>query len=139
MSGQFSLSETAYSKNPITDQKGVALKFLELVINGKIDEAYQRFVAPDGKHHNAYFRAGFPTLREGMKGNEAQFPNKRFEVKQVLGDGDMVATYSHIVMRPGEKGVAVVHMFRVREGKIVEMWDCGQPVTDDMPNEDGMF
>jgi len=74
-----------------------------------------------------------------MKENHVQFPNMRITVKYVIGDGDLVAIHSHIVLRPGETGVAVVHLFRFQGDKIVEMWDCGQPVPADSPNKDGMF
>lgn len=33
----------------------------------------------------------------------------------------------------------VVHLLRFRGGKIVEIWDCGQPVPADSPNSDGAF
>ncbi len=139
MKNNFNRSESAHSEDTLSKQKQAAIQFLELVASGKVYSAYEEYVDMDGKHHNAYFRAGFPALREAMKENAAQFPDKQLTVKYVLGDGDMVATYSHIVMRPGEKGMAVVHMFRFRESKIVEFWDCGQPVPEDLPNEDGMF
>jgi len=34
---------------------------------------------------------------------------------------------------------AAVHVFRFHSDKIVEMWDCGQPVPVDSPNKDGVF
>ena len=139
MKDNSSRSEAVHSENTISDQKRVALQFLELVAAGKIDDAYERYVASDGKHHNPFFRAGFPALREAMKENAGQFPNMRLTVKHVIGDSDLVATHSHVVLRPGEKGMAVVHLFRFREGKIIEFWDCGQPVPDDSPNVDGIF
>jgi len=127
------------AENPASTHKQVALKFLDLVTMGNIDEAYQKFVAEDGKHHNPYFPAGFAALREGMKENHAKFPVKQFTVKNVLADGDLGAVHSHIVLNPDEPGVAAVHLFRFRGDKIVELWDCGQPVLADSPNQDGMF
>ncbi len=93
----------------------------------------------NGKHHNPFFPAGFPALKKAMIENHVQFPNKQLTVKNVLGDGDLVAVHSHIVLRPGESGIAAVHLFRFQGDRIVEMWDCGQPVPADSPNEDGMF
>ncbi len=86
-----------------------------------------------------FFPAGFPALRKAMNENHVQFPNKQLTVKNVLGDGDLVAVHSHIVLQPGEIGMATVHLFRFRGDKIVEMWDCGQPVPADSPNKDGVF
>jgi predicted SnoaL-like aldol condensation-catalyzing enzyme len=119
--------------------KQAAVQFLQLVVVGRIDEAYEKHVDPQGKHHNPYFPQGFPALKKAMIENHVQFPNKQLIVKNVLGDGDMVAVHSHIVLRPGETGIAVVHLFRFRFGRITELWDCGQPVPSDSPNKDGAF
>jgi predicted SnoaL-like aldol condensation-catalyzing enzyme len=132
-------ASTSHVENAGHDRKQLALQFLEMVMAGKIDDAYRKHVASDGKHHNPFFPAGFPALREAMKENHVQFPNKRLTVKNVLGDGDLVAIHSLIVLGPGEAGVSAVHLFRFDGDKIVEMWDCGQPVPADSPNKDGMF
>ena len=120
-------------------RKQVAVKFLRLVVVGRIDEAYEKHVDMRGKHHNPYYPAGFPALKKAMIDNHVEFPGKQIAVKNVLGDGDLVAVHSHIVLRPGETGVTVVHMFRFQGDRIIEMWDCGQSVPTDSPNKDGVF
>jgi predicted SnoaL-like aldol condensation-catalyzing enzyme len=125
--------------NNIQTRKQAAVQFLQLVVAGQIDEAYRRYVDLHGKHHNPFFPAGFPALKKGMIENHIQFPNKQLTVKNVLGDGDLVAVHSHIVLRPGETGIAAVHLFRFQSDKIVEMWECSQPVPADSPNKDGAF
>ncbi len=130
---------TLHAENALGGHKQAAVQFLELVETGRIDEAYQKYVALDGKHHNPFFPAGFPALQKAMIENHAQFPNKQLTVKNVLADGDLVAVHSHIVLRPGETGIVVVHLFRFHGDKIVELWDCGQPVPADSPNKDGVF
>jgi predicted SnoaL-like aldol condensation-catalyzing enzyme len=123
----------------MSEPKDIAVAFLELVIEGRIDEAYERYVDPDGTHHNVHTPAGFEALREGMKENEERFPDKELTVKLAIGDGEMVAVHSHLVMTPGDTGMAVVHMFRIADGKIAELWDCGQAIPEDSPNTDGPF
>lgn len=119
--------------------KQAAVEFLQLVVAGRIAEAYEKHVDLHGKHHNFFFPAGFPELQQAMIENHAQFANKQFIVKNVLGDGDLVAVHSHIVLRSGDSGMATVHLFRFHEDKIVEMWDVGQPVPAASPNKDGAF
>ena len=123
----------------MTDNKQAALDFLNLVTSGKIDEAYIKHVDMNGKHHNLYFAAGFPILKQGMKDNEKEFPNKKFTVKHVVSDGDLVAVHSHVVLKAAELEIAVVHLLRFADGKIVEMWDCGAQIPADCPNTDGVF
>ncbi len=119
--------------------KQAAVDFLQLVVAGRIDEAYVKYVDMRGKHHNPFFAAGFPSLKQAMLENQNQLPNKQITIKDVLGDADRVAVHSHIVPKPGDPGFSTVHLFRFSGGKIVEMWDVGQAVPADSPNKDGAF
>ena len=125
--------------NNIGSRKQAAVEFLQLVVAGSIDEAYEKHVDLQGKHHNPFFPAGFPALREAMKEDQVQFPNKRITIKHLICDSDLVAVHSHIVTRTGEADYSTVHVFRFSNEKIVEMWDIGQPVPTDSPNKDGAF
>jgi predicted SnoaL-like aldol condensation-catalyzing enzyme len=123
----------------VESDKEAAVQFLQLVVAGHINEAYGQFVDMRGTHHNPHFRAGFSELRQAMIEDHVRFPTKQLLVKHVLGDGDMVAVHSHLIVTAAETGMVVWHLFRFRDTKIVEMWDCGQPVPADSPNEDGTF
>ena len=125
--------------NSIEARKQAAVQFLQLIVMGHIDEAYEKYVDMQGKHHNPLFPAGFPELRKAMIENHVQFPNKQLIIKNVLGAGDLVAVHSHILPRPGETSISAVHLFRFQDNKIVEMWDCGQPVPANSPNKDWAF
>jgi predicted SnoaL-like aldol condensation-catalyzing enzyme len=122
----------------IETQKRAAVEFLQFVVAGRIEEAYERHVDMGGMHHNPYFAAGFPALKQGIENHE-KFPNKQLGVKQVLADGDLVAVHSHVLLREGESGIAVVHLFRFDGDRIVELWDIGQPMPADTLNSDGAF
>ncbi len=119
--------------------KDAAVDFLNLVVAGKIEEAYAKHVDMKGKHHNIHTPAGFPALKQGMADNEKQFPGKKFDIRHVLEEGNFVATLSKVVLKPGELELGVTHWFRFEKGKIVELWDLGQPIPKDAVNHDGMF
>jgi predicted SnoaL-like aldol condensation-catalyzing enzyme len=123
----------------VEKNKQAAVEFLKLVVAGKIGEAYQKYVAMDGKHHNVFFPAGFPALQKAMEENHIQFPDKRLTIKSVLGDDDFVAVHSNVAMKPDDIGLVTVHIFRFSNDKIAEMWDCGQAIPKDSPNADGAF
>jgi predicted SnoaL-like aldol condensation-catalyzing enzyme len=127
------------NKSNIQARKEIALDFLHLVVAGDINDAFIKYVSMYGKHHNMYYSAEFTSLRQGMVENHTQFPSKRLMVKNVLGDGDLVAVHSNIVMKPGEPGIAVVHIFRFEGDRIIEMWDVGQAIPLDSPNRMGAF
>ena len=119
--------------------KEVATSFLRLAASGKVREAYQRYVASDFRHHNPFFRGDAESLMNGMEENAAKNPNKTLEVKHALEDGDLVAVHSHVRMKPDDRGVALVHIFRFQNDRVVELWDLGQPVLENSPNHNGMF
>jgi predicted SnoaL-like aldol condensation-catalyzing enzyme len=121
------------------NNKGVATSFLNLASSGRVDEAYSKFVGNGFRHHNAFFEGSMESLRAGMKENAIQNPAKVFEVKRVIAEGDFVVTHSHVQQKPGDLGAAVVHIFRFENGKIVELWDLGQPIPENSPDQYGMF
>lgn len=122
-----------------TSIKERAVTFLKLAASGRVDEAYDQYVGDGFLHHNPYFRGDAASLKAGMAENAAQNPGKTLEVKRALEDGDLVAVHSHVRQKPEDPGATVVHIFRFEKGRIVELWDVGQPVMDEGPNEHGMF
>jgi predicted SnoaL-like aldol condensation-catalyzing enzyme len=119
--------------------KDIAVSFLEMASSGKASEAYSNFIGSGFRHHNPFFEGSAQSLQAGMEENARQNPNKVFEVKRVIAEGDFVVTHSLVKQKPGDLGVAVVHIFRFENGKIVELWDLGQPIPEESPNKYGMF
>ena len=77
--------------------------------------------------------------RAGIKGLLAQVPGWRYDFQRVLVDGDLVAIHSHVTSGPGDRGMAVVDIFRAQDGKFVEHWDVIQPVPENAANANTMF
>lgn len=122
-----------------TSSKENAVSFLQLVASGNVREAYQRYASPNFRHHNPFFRGDAHSLMLAMEENAAKNPHKILEVKRAIEDGDIVAVHSHVKQNQEDLGGAVVHIFRFHNDQIVEMWDVGQPIPADSPNENGMF
>jgi len=122
-----------------TSRKDVATTFLLMSSSGDVRGAYDRFVSPSFRHHNPYFRGDAKTLAAGMEENAKQNPGKTLQVEHALEDGDLVAVHSRMQLKPGGQEMALVHLFRFVGDRIVELWDVGQPVPADSPNENGMF
>jgi predicted SnoaL-like aldol condensation-catalyzing enzyme len=60
-------------------------------------------------------------------------------IKRIFAERDFVIAHLHGVRRPGQRGSAIVDIFRLEAGKIVEHWDVIQPVPEDAANPNGMF
>jgi predicted SnoaL-like aldol condensation-catalyzing enzyme len=122
----------------IEARKQTALAFLQEGRAGN-RAALEQLVHPAARHHNPYFPAGMPALLDAMVSAATQAPERSSTVHRVIGEGDHVAVHSHVRPHPGHAGFAVVHLFRFEEDRIVELWDVGQPVPEQNPNDDGMF
>jgi predicted SnoaL-like aldol condensation-catalyzing enzyme len=120
-------------------RKEAAISFLRLASSGKVKEAYQAYIAANFRHHNPYFQGTAEALRAAMAENSAQNPDKAIEVQRTLEDGDLVAVHALVRLKPGDLGVATVHIFRFEDDRIVELWDVGQTVPEKSVNENGMF
>ena len=122
------------------DHKQVARTFLQWAASGRVKEAYDQFVAPSFKHHNAYFAADTNALREGMEQAARDEPNKELDVKRVIKDGDLVAVHSRLKRAdPKRPEIAVVHIMRFEGDRIAELWDVAQELPKDSPNTNGAF
>jgi len=121
-------------------RREAAESFLKLAGTGRVDEAYERFIAPEFTHHNQYFPGDRESLKTAMARAHEHSPNERVDVKRVLEDGDFVVTLSHVVGSGADaSSVAVVHIFRFEGDHVVELWDLGQALNPDSPNENGPF
>ena len=123
----------------MASNKDAAVTFLKLAASGEVREAYSRFVGPEFRHHNPFFEGSAESLSAGMEANARANPDKVFEVKRAIAEGDLVAVHSHVRQKPGEPGAAVVHIFRFKDGRIAELWDLGQAVPENSPNQYGIF
>ena len=84
---------------------------------------------PDGKEPFVGFFTGY------FKDN----PNSRAKIVRSSTDGDLVWIHVHSTNGPEDRGQAVVDIFRVKEGKIVEHWDVIQDVPKEAANQNTMF
>ena len=120
------------------DYKQIATDFLMLASKGNSKEAFSKYVSKNFKHHNTYFKGDGESLMIAMEDNAMKNPNKVFDIKRSLQNGDLVATHSYVRQKPGDPGAAVVHIFRFENDKIAELWDLGQAVPLETVNENGM-
>ena len=110
-----------------------------MVVAGKIREAYEAYFDSQCRCHNPYFGGSPAELAAGMEENHQKFPNKVFDVQRAIAEGDLVAVHSRVRLKPEDAGIAVVHLFRFSQERVVEFWDVGQPVPAESPNKNGMF
>jgi len=118
-------------------KKEIAKSFLKLAGFGEVQNAFQKFVADNFIHHNQYFKGDRESLLMAMDDAHKTEPNVFIDIKHCYQDGETVIT--HTLVGKEDMNIAVVHIFRFENDKIVELWDLGQVIEKDAPNEHGAF
>lgn len=68
-----------------------------------------------------------------------KYPELSMSIKRTASDGVLVWLHLHVKHTPDSLGGAGIHIFRMKEGKIVEHWGVGQPVPKESKNNNTMF
>ncbi len=135
---------TAAASSPAADPLGeankkIVLDFYEAALIRRDVDAAVKFMGPRYIQHNPLAPDGI----EGFKGFihflKAKYPNGRNEIKRALADGDFVILHVHARGNPEERGNAIIDIFRLENGRIVEHWDVIQPVPEKAANTNTMF
>jgi predicted SnoaL-like aldol condensation-catalyzing enzyme len=102
-------------------------------------EAFERFGGSDYRQHSPTAPDGKDAIIALLKGWLPTVPNLRYDIKRIISDGDMVWVHSHVTTGPDDRGQAVVDIFRLENGKVVEHWDVGTAVPEKSLNTNTMF
>ncbi|MER6961546.1 nuclear transport factor 2 family protein [Streptomyces sp. NPDC000618] len=123
---------TAYNKKIVTD-------YVDQLLVRKDLAAFDTYLGTEYHEHSPNIPDGAVGVKSGLAAYFERFPQLSVAPKRVISEGDLVAVQSHYVDAPGERGRAVIDLFRVRDGKIVEHWDATQDVPETSANANTMF
>ncbi len=105
--------------------KDIAVAFYKKALfEGRVEDAFRLYAVPTYRQHN-------PLIEDGMDG-----------VKKFVTwiDGDHVILHSHWHgLSDNPRGEAVVDIFRLEGGKVLEHWDVIQPIPERSANANTMF
>jgi len=121
-----------------TNKKNVAA-FYDFLINKKDFQAASRFIGTEYKQHNPLVADNPEGLEEFVNFLRTEFPEAKSEIKRVFADGDYVILHVHSLRKLNTRGRAIVEIFRLEDGKIVEHWDVLQEIPPESANPNGMF
>jgi len=115
------------------------LAFYEKGLNQKDVDAALAYVGDRYVQHNPNAADGPEGFRKFIGFLREKFPNSHSEIKRSFVDGDYVILHVNAVREAGTKGNAIVDIFRLENGKIVEHWDVVQPIPENPANNNTMF
>ena len=132
------LAGAADAQQQETNKKAV-VEFYDKAINQKDFEAASKYLGSRYTQHNPNAADGPEGLKAFLQFLKEKFPGSRSEIKRVFADGDYVIVHVHAVREPGTRGNAIIDIFKLENGKIVEHWDVVQPIPEKAANANGMF
>jgi len=109
------------------------LAFEETVFNKhRVRDGFDRYVGAQFRQHSAMLPddrdATIIALSHLLT---SEYPTSRKVVERTVAQGDLVAVQVFWDQQPGQtRGVAMVDIYRLADGKIVEHWDVAQALPD---------
>ncbi len=89
--------------------------------------------------HAPHIKDGRDALLSLFASRYKKYPELSMSIKRTASEGDLVWLHLHVKFTPDSLGGAAIHIFRMKEGKIVEHWGVGQPVPEKSLNDNTMF
>ncbi len=107
--------------------------------------ANRALFAPEARNEEQAIQHN-PTAPDGAEGLmglvkflKEKDPQRSSSIKRVMADGDLVMVHVHSKPTPDDRGTAIVDIFRLENGKIVEHWDVMQAVPETAKNSNTIF
>ncbi|WP_432197509.1 nuclear transport factor 2 family protein [Streptomyces sp. bgisy027] len=119
--------------------KRLVMAYFDRLLVKRDLSAIDRYVGREYHEHDPGMADGVTGLKAGLGAYFQQFPQLQVMPKRSVAEGDLVGVHSHCVDVPGERGRAVLDLFRVRGGRIVEHWVTKQEVPETSANDNTMF
>ena len=127
------------SEAQLEQNKEIVIAFYTAAINEKDFEAASQYLGDVYIQHNPLAADGPEGLKAFIEWARVNAATFEVEFKRVLAEGDFVVVHSHARASPEDRGSAVMDIFRLEDGKVVEHWDVIQAIPEQSANENGMF
>ncbi len=114
-------------------------EFYDLAINQKDFAAAEKFMGPHYIQHNPGAPDGKEGLQQYIAYLAANLPDYHNEIKRCFSEGDFVILHVHNKPTKDALGKAIVDIFRLEDGKVVEHWDVIQDIPENPKNDNTMF
>lgn len=125
---------------PKNEAETAVVGLLDMAFNQKKPaEAFETYGGPDYIQHNPTAPDGKEAVIALLSGWLPTVPDLHYDIKRIISDGDMVWVHSHVTRGADDRGMVVVDIFRLEDGKVVEHWDVGTEVPEKALNDNTMF
>lgn len=130
-------SGAAFADTPQDNTELVTRFYSEVLFHGRAD-AIDDYIGDTYIQHNPNLPDGKEALRALVKSmGERDQPSG--EIIRAIAEDDLVVLHVHNFGWPAPNGGAIVDIFRVDNGMIVEHWDVIQAIPESSQNDNTMF
>jgi predicted SnoaL-like aldol condensation-catalyzing enzyme len=129
------MSRTPEEQRNLDHVLGLFRDVLQPLDSSQVD----RYIAPGYIQHSQMAEPGRDSLKRFLDHIKGVNPNGTQTLKRSFADGDHVILHYHVERWPGDPGFAVIDIFRLEDGMIMEHWDVVQDVPTGGPNPNSMF
>lgn len=123
----------------IEHNKKLVMRFLNEFMIGQDIKVLDELLGPTYRQHNPGAGHGKAALIKFFQDFWKIHPNPGYHLKRILAENDLVAIHYHFQPEHDEPGYAIVDIFRVEDGKLVEHWDVCQDMPESSENNSPMF
>ena len=121
----------------LSQNKKLVHDFYDLAFNQhRPKEAAEKYLAEIYIQHNPHVGTGRKAFIDAFSG---EVDHSTTQFRRIIAEEDLVVLHSEKHRTPGDRGVAGVDIFRVKDGKIVEHWDVNQEIPETSKNTNTMF
>ena len=125
---------------PPAGNKAIVTAFYEMAfVKHKPTLAARAYLSDHYIQHNPHVPNGIAPFIGYFEQYFRTHPTASSRIYRVIAEDDLVVIHSHAKENPQDAGLALIDIFRVDHGKIVEHWDVMQPVVAKTPNGNTMF
>lgn len=141
LSVSFAALSSPLMAGPVQDlNKKVVLDFYDLTWNQKRPtEAAKLYFGDTLIQHNPFVPNGAEPFYTYFESYFQRNPTASVKIYRAMSDGDLVTLHLHAKTDENDRGRAVVDIFRLVDGKIVEHWDVIQTIPEVSVNGNTMF
>jgi predicted SnoaL-like aldol condensation-catalyzing enzyme len=119
--------------------KKIVVQFYNAALNEKDWDKTVKFIGNRYVQHNPNAASGPEGFKAHIDNLKKNFPQNHGDIKKIFATDDLVAIHVHVKRKPEDRGYAVVDMFRLENGKVVEHWDVVQTIPEKALNNNTMF
>jgi predicted SnoaL-like aldol condensation-catalyzing enzyme len=113
------------------------MELLEIKLD--VETADRECFAKNYVQHVPHVPDGRDAVVSFFAARAVKYPESSIEIKRAAADGDLVWMHLHSKRTPDALGSAIIHIFRMEDGKFAEHWSVGQPVPEESVHDNTMF